>query len=579
MDPAGEQRPGPVAWRSSPRPLLQSAAAETAEEEDLVLVSARPGVPSPPPPPDRRQQASSGRATLSGRKSILARGRVVADAEQATVQTCASSGMQVRSVRLLQQMRDRRDTLRVGLTPTPRVPSKPSTSPRPDRYPRRPVTSVGFHHYDKEKAPMGVAAFCEGRDSPDAGFDDEPGGKPRWDNSFTAVFERRIPTYDALADVHCHSMASPSRLRQACKTREFSSEYLHIVRSRFEDFKCKRQSELGGQHQPQNPNGGRKPRSSTVMPPSTFMQRVLEFQGSIDQAAAADVEVARTAAVPSLACSTDWFESVLHRDCAMRGKVFPEDAQKAIAVELEGRLGEDLTSRWTRLRSRIEAYWFELETPARVRQAVKAGPLATVTPESAYQLERHLKELITFGCETRQLICAWLDREEVLKAVCQAHAVCVNDDRLAELKSDLVKLDKLGTAMLNSIDRWARKFGHLAVDVTKVPHLPADRPPPTIFVWGGRDCVERIQSESDALSRGEPQLLAAAGDMLQANAFGSAVKFPSPLVCSAMAAQKFAVNDVLNDGPPPQWYRSEVAEAGIQAVKRGRPCGGGDRRE
>ncbi|CAK0816281.1 unnamed protein product, partial [Prorocentrum cordatum] len=115
--------------------------------------------------------------------------------------------------------------------------------------------------------------------------------------------------------------------------------------------------------------------------------------------------------------------------------------------------------------------------------------------------------------------------------------------------------------------------------------VPGGRRPRAVFVWGGRDAVERVQRDSEALARGEvhavgrggpasrevEQLLAGAlpGDVDAAGArAGAAEAQPCPpLIAQAAAAQVYAVNDVLHEGPAPSWYCPAVAKVGVKAIK------------
>lgn len=71
-----------------------------------------------------------------------------------------------------------------------------------------------------------------------------------------------------------------------------------------------------------------------------------------------------------------------------------------------------------------------------------------------------------------------------------------------------------------------------------------------MFVWAGRDYLEKIYSDGLALEQ-------------QYNG-GSA------LVKGMLSGKKFAVNDTLHDGPPPLWYKEKVAKAGMQMMARTR---------
>jgi hypothetical protein len=209
----------------------------------------------------------------------------------------------------------------------------------------------------------------------------------------------------------------------------------------------------------------------------------------------------------------------------------------------------------------------------------------------------HQQELLEFRVQTKKTIHECLARDEVLDAVQHAHALGVNDGRLTLLREDLATLDQLGTSLVRAIGVWSRRFGHLACDIEKSPESQYHGiRPRAVFVWMGRDVVERIQTESEALSSGNPN---AVGDWeVTPENLGSEIKdgnmptpgapgfrkampdkfIPPPLVSLAMVSQKFEVSDVLHEGPPPNWYQPRIAKAGIAAIRRGIPCGGGDKR-
>jgi len=126
----------------------------------------------------------------------------------------------------------------------------------------------------------------------------------------------------------------------------------------------------------------------------------------------------------------------------------------------------------------------------------------------------------------------------------------------------------LSTDLVRAIGAWSRRFEKLVVDVERAQAVPGGRRPRAVFVWGGRDAVERVQRDSEALARGEvhavgrggpasrevEQLLAGAlpGDVDAAGArAGAAEAQPCPpLIAQAAAAQVYAVNDVLHEGRP-----------------------------
>jgi hypothetical protein len=308
---------------------------------------------------------------------------------------------------------------------------------------------------------------------------------------------------------------------------------------------------------------------------------------------------------PSLASSTEWHDSLLYYQCLKEQKGDIVDGLPSLTSPDDdvGSANEELPIRWERLRSRIEVLWRELLIPLDIRSEICDGPFMAMTADSVYRLEMHQTELLEFRHATRRIINECLEHDRILEAVHHSHALGVNDSRLSSLREYLVVLDRLGTSLVRAIGVWSRRFGHLVVDISKLSVPRSGIPKPrAVFVWKGHDMVERIQTVSDALSAGSPQLLADAmteqdsqtRDVLmnagakvhgQRGAAGmkakdkKAASATSPLVSLAMVSQKFSVNDVLHEGPPPTWYRPRIAKAGIAAIKRGTPCGGGDKRE
>lgn len=320
----------------------------------------------------------------------------------------------------------------------------------------------------------------------------------------------------------------------------------------------------------------------------------------------------RLCVVGSRTCSPEWHDSALHRDCLRdldSGHL--DDRMGGLDV---GAAGEVLPVRWERMRGRIETLWNELQVAIMVREEMRAGPFASITPDSVYRLEMHLHELLEFRIETKRIVFEWLRREAVLDAVKRAHALALNDARLGELREDLSELDRLSVSIVRMCGAWSRRFGHLAVDVTKLTVSLGDGPTPhAAFLWAGRDVVERVQTETEALCAGRPFIgdFAGGGEKEAGGNCGnpgesvgglgswlekggraplmpetgalSASQSPSsrplaPLVSSVITHQRFKVSDVLHDGPSPPWYHPRIARAGIKAMRRGVPCGGRDKR-
>eukprot|EP00927_Polykrikos_kofoidii_P016984 TRINITY_DN17715_c0_g2_i1.p1 TRINITY_DN17715_c0_g2~~TRINITY_DN17715_c0_g2_i1.p1 ORF type:complete len:840 (-),score=177.97 TRINITY_DN17715_c0_g2_i1:136-2307(-) len=448
-------------------------------------------------------------------------------------------------------------------------------------------------------------------------------GKPdrqrSWDDSYYCVSQRRIPAYDSLIDDHCPLMGSPNRLRHLIKTRELHDQYLYIVRSRFEKHRrlFGRDGRFGEHLRPVRPPSPEDENDPSRVPQYLGM-RMSELEATsqsgtprpwVKVAIGGDDEPPpATSALPprvppSLACSPDWCTSALHDEC-LRNPEIPIDPFSTDDVSVHDHStvsSHDLGQRFEHLRGRIQMLWYKLQIPVAVRDAIEHGPFATVTPGSLYQLEMHLKELIAYHLRTRSIITDWLERETLLETIKHAHALGVNDGRLEKLMGDLRRLEDVSKALLSACGAWSRRFGPMAVDVTKVQHLSLGGAlPRAIFVWAGRDMAERIQSDSHALSRGDSHLagvngvVARPGSRRQASqderkhrqsvvsgsgaAAVSARRRPCPLVASALMAQRYGPTDVLHQGPPPPWYSQQVAEAGIKAIRRGVMCGGGEKR-
>jgi hypothetical protein len=269
---------------------------------------------------------------------------------------------------------------------------------------------------------------------------------------------------------------------------------------------------------------------------------------------------------------------------------------------------EGLQARWQRLCNRVQELWPRLQVSQSMQIAMTDGALSRVSPESVHRLEVHLRELMEFRTETQNLIGLWVERGQLLESVRGSHALGVNDARLVALRADLQRLSQLSTLIVRAIHSWSRRFGHLVVDNSQA--VPGKPKPVCMFVWQGRDCVERVHGDAEALARGEvPALdpIAAAipgflaglggaeeeqeqeqglrpggGDQLgegfendlsglragTAPAEAAQGQPLCPLVASTVASQRFAVVDVLHEGPTPPWFKQDVARAGIKALRR-----------
>mmetsp|Transcript_32368 Transcript_32368/g.58803 ORF Transcript_32368/g.58803 Transcript_32368/m.58803 type:complete len:966 (-) Transcript_32368:90-2987(-) len=460
---------------------------------------------------------------------------------------------------------------------------------------------------------------------------DQSPPKPDWDTSFYTMHERRIPRYDALLDENCPMMSSPQRLRHLIDTRELSDAHLHIVRARFEQHRARFDAggSLGDQSRPV-PQGARKKDADVLAAEKEHPDRLVErmVAGFPNHAppplspehlaapASPSGRRRRFKATSTMLCSPDWHRSLLH-----------EDLQEEVKAREDGNLGTGqggLVPSWQKLEDQISLAWHRLQIPLDVRKSIIEGPLTKVTPDSVFRLQAHWQELQSYEKETKNLIKDWLQRDRLLQSICGTHTLGINDVRIETLKSDVKKLDTLSTSLVRNIGGWCRRFPNLIVDISRDPSAPAKAEKPrAIFQWNGRDGIERIQSDSEALARGDLSIMdapptsppeasttegAEGGGSLDGghtwsqrlNDWGfaqapsgkasNAVKAQnvskaqalqlqaSGLAASTVAAQHFAVSDVLFEGPAPSWYRAKVAKAGIKALKRGTLCGGGDKR-
>jgi len=408
-------------------------------------------------------------------------------------------------------------------------------------------------------------------------------------------------------------LSTPSRLQHLIQTRGLSDEYMHVVRSRFEQHRNSMRT-LGGTgerlvHVPglrahSTPHASLTQRSGTA---KSFP--VVDGEGTTNKAAmlqrpkdAQALPAEASLFKAALACSPDWCNSSLHMDCQELAS--KRVSQMEILSEDDfGPSGEDLASQWQRTYRRIEALWHKCQVPPSVRNAMCMGPFAQVTPDGLYHLQIHLADLINYHSQTSELINDWLTRETLLESIRCAVALGVNDARLGRLQNDLAKLDRLGSKLVSAIGAWSRQFAHVAVDTTRdgrgMPELGRGGAagPQASFVWAGRDCIERIQADAHALSRAELHIV---GETLASRASGAeseegvwlsnwsflpapqsaragsgssvspTLPSPCPLVTATVATKQFKVNDVLHEGPSPPWYSQRIARSGVQAMRRGR---------
>jgi len=437
--------------------------------------------------------------------------------------------------------------------------------------------------------------------------------RPGWNGSYYSMQERQIPKYDALIDNHCPALSTPSRLQHLIQTRGLSDEYMHVVRSRFEQHRNSMRT-LGGTGESwlhvSGFRGHSTTRASLTQRPGTAnLFPAVDGDGTASNAAMLDTPMEAQAfsteaslSKAALACSPDWCNSSLHMDCRELASKRVSQMEMLSEADL-GPTGEDLASQWQRLRRRIEAFWHKCQVPPSVRNAMCMGPFAQVTPDGLYHLQLHLVDLINYHSQTSDLISDWLTRERLLESIRCAVALGVNDARLGRLQNDLAKLDRVGSKLVSAIGAWTRQFAHLAVDTTKdgrgmpEPGRGGAAAPPASFVWAGRDCIERIQVDAHALSHAELHVVgetSASKAMDAANEegawlsnwsfipaphsaragsgslVGQILPSPCPLVTATVSTKQFKVNDVLHEGPSPPWYSHRIARSGVQAMRRGR---------
>jgi len=527
--------------------------------------------------------------------------------ELAAAPTSVATSLQMKSVRLLDELHDSRiaSALHATMPPPPKATKTHS----------RPGSVAGWfldatHKMAGRQSPAEAADGALGRTSPTSAAR-KVANRPEWNESYTSIQEQRIPRYDALIDDHCPAMTSPMRLKHLIGTRELSGEYLLIIRERFEHHRnlFDPEGNLGDHARPEvaprSSDGGRPTRSFKSSSKAGSEDAVGEDLG---RSGLASPSGPQPRSMASLACSPEWCNSALHCEC-LEMDAGGEGLDAGTDCNDDD---DELVSRWLRLREKVDKLWYKMQIPLSVRESVAEASLASVTPHSLVRLRRHHKELLQYEAETKRIVSGCVSREALMDVIRCAHALGVNDARLGTLKADLVKLDRLSTDLVRAIGVWSRRFPHLCVDETKLPGgilSPGGAKRRGIFVWGGRDCIERVQSDSDALSRGEVHVLEAAsspempaelevassGDVGGAgagmsdwiadkNAVGemgnsAAGKLPTttgvkpcPLVSSAMASQEWTINDVLHNGPPPAWYRNRTARAGIKALRRGGQC-------
>mmetsp|Transcript_37607 Transcript_37607/g.89819 ORF Transcript_37607/g.89819 Transcript_37607/m.89819 type:complete len:910 (+) Transcript_37607:43-2772(+) len=618
--------------KAKAKPKTKVRPSVSKELNDLIVVSTRAGQPGDKailecePPEDQESEESE--PPMEKRKTLLATGPLTTlsltplndddleeeeeeedkESDEVVEDKPVISHKQAQSVHLLGSLE--RLERRVGTAPAPHL-ALPRTSPRlrPRTSPFLPQTARDVRERDARERD------AQEREARLKEIQERRGKTPRpeWDTSFYSMHQRRIPTYDALIDNKCPILSSPSRLRHIVETRDLPDAYLHIVRARFEQHRkhFDRDGKLGERVRPE---------PVKTETPEEYPERLVERLLSGFEADGIDTKVQPPGAAFSLdalgreavkhrsapkvsqqvLCSPEWQNSTLHEEVS--------DGVEALRIDLndvEPTEQGTLAPSWKKMEGEIKLLWHRLQIPLDVRTEFDEGALAHVTPESLYQLQAHLNQMQRYETATRKLIKDWLCRDQLLEAVCSSHALGVNDQRLVKLKADVQKLDRLSCKLVSDIGAWRRHFAQLIVDVSRDPMVSPGRTPAPVFVWGGRDAIERIQSDAERLVRGDlsvfhqPNLSeqfaskAPGSEMGAENSLSTRFKDwgfastskskgwvlpPCSLASATVAAQNFKVTDVLFEGPAPSWYRSKVAKAGIKALKRGLPCGGGDKR-
>jgi len=534
--------------RASMRRHTASRRVAPTDEPDLFLVKAKSGASQRCASgqgdlPMQVQGGSTASSTLS--PPAVRRGRSRTKSARAE-DGCAATGLQVKSVRLLNSLPDGPDILAANLQAF--LPQAP---------PPREKCSSGSQR-EKPKAAEAV--------------------RPEWDSSFVNCLDRVIPPYDALLDRHCPLMTNPTWLQHVVDTQEHPGEYLHIVRARFEEHRrlFDFHGELGAQKRPEPPPT-RVPPRSIVRPPETLTERMQE----LDKRSKVMLStVPALWARPALVCSPDWHDSALHHECLydLQGGGREEPLSQGAHPTLPPRTAA-LTDRWRSMGDSIKILWQELQTPLPVREEYRKGPLQAATPLTVYQLEVHLRELLDYRAETKQLIFDVMDRESVSETLNHPTALCLGDERLVSVQAAVARLDAMSVQVLRAVGSWARRFQHLIVDTTRHAALQATGgDPPAVFVWGARDYAETIQTDSQAVASGSPSSAgprkerastAPAGGRTKQMALGMEAKTSgtAPLVKSVLTKQRQSVLDVLHPGPPPPWYSRKVADAGVKRIR------------
>mmetsp|Transcript_21785 Transcript_21785/g.40061 ORF Transcript_21785/g.40061 Transcript_21785/m.40061 type:complete len:929 (-) Transcript_21785:48-2834(-) len=533
--------------RASMRRHAASRRVAPTDEPDLFLMKAKAAGSNPRRMSGQEEPIVQGGSSASSNLSPQAvrKGRSRTKSARAE-DGCSVSGLQVKSVRLLNSLPDGPDILASNLQALqPQPPSQERCSSGSQRLRPKAAESV----------------------------------RPEWDSSFVNCLERIIPPYDALLDSHCPIMTNPSRLQHVVDTQELSGEYLHIVRARFEqhrrlfDF----HGELGAQNRPEPPPTTVPPRS-IVQPPDTLTERMKELDKP------SKVMLSKVPALwtrPALICSPEWRDSALHHECLhdLQGGAREVPLSEVAHPTLPPKTAA-LTERWRSMGDSIQILWQELQTPLPVRQEYRNGPLHAATPHTVYQLEVHLRELLDYRAETKQLIFDVIDRESVSETLNYPTALCLGDERLVSVQAAVTRLDVMSVQVLRAVGAWARRFQHLIVDTTRHAAKTTGSAPPAVFVWGARDYAEIIQTGTQAVANGSPPSAAQRKERAStAPAGGRArqmtpgmeakrdVAGTAPLVKSVLTKQRQSVLDVLHPGPPPPWYSRKVADAGVKRIR------------
>jgi hypothetical protein len=242
--------------------------------------------------------------------------------------------------------------------------------------------------------------------------------------------------------------------------------------------------------------------------------------------------------------------------------------------------GGELSMRCAQLEKRVSSLTADLDVPYSAAQGKMTilNSSRAVTPGDIYQLDALCRRLEEYSSCTKALIQDWLEREKLITALRKSQVMCMNDVRLKVLGQQLDRLSQLDDALLMSIHNWVHEFTEFIVTTATVD--PNEMPLP-VFVWDGRTCVERIQTDAAAIVRGDVHLIedteaarqnvgscsTAAAGKTRSTVVPAGVDLPCPLVSATAVAHSSTANDVFREGPAPSWYKPAVAKAAMQALR------------